>query len=583
MLVTIGNPPVMVDYKDGSLKIEMGINFKSSGSFVVEHEPLEWWAEESQPVSIAREGAGAPFWTGFVHAVDEKLIGEGLLQTTITLKDNHYLVAKRKIIKVFEGVYAEDIVTWMLTNILGAEGITAGTIEQGAFFSRIAFNTSCDKALDQLAERCGFAFRIDHLRQLHFHARSTFVAPRSLTWDDIKEQTLVVNRSSQNYRNRQYVRGASDITRRLEARFPTDGKTSSWTVGFPLVEEPTVQFGPDEDNLSSGTIGIKGVESGKDFYWNLGESTITQDSDGESLGSAEVPGVILITFRGRYPVTCQEDDIDAQAARAALEGVGTGIVEDFRDDAGQTSRVAAQELGVALLERYTQPAVTASFQTETYEELIPGQLLPMLLEEHRLDEEDGEFLVTEISIREVASGEDPDDYLIVWSVSTIDGPEGDTWQRWFQRREAVLDQVDLMAHGGDQAIIRRFGPYTKTWQLSDLPRIFESPLPGVLPDDLYPALEDEDKVRYLSWHDADGDELGRSQVVALEAEPASIYSIAFINQTEGNGTIYFLRWWGDPSATATPGTGLLIDSQAVNITKTSGEVLQIDREDVKGY
>lgn len=587
MIVKIGSPLEIVDYEPGSLVIEDRINFRATGSLSVLHEVGDWFAE-AQPIEIYEDDGSTKLFTGFVDGVDaEEWLRGDQLRSSLTIKDNHYLAEKRRITKIYEAQTAGTIVTDFITSILTNEGITAGTIEAGPTITRAVFNyVPVPQALDQLAERVGFAWYIDKDRALHFHSRTTNAASQTLTWATVRDGSLKIRRRSGHYRNRQYIRGATDITSSLTEDFKADGTAKSWTVGYPIIEEPTIRVGPSTA-LQTKTVGRKGVDTLREYYWTPGDATITQDAAGTPPAA---PDLVRVIYRGQFPVITQDERTAEQTSRASTEGVGTGIVEHVEDDPSQTTRAAALELASALLDRYTEAAVEISFETQDIDDLRPGQVLTVQLAEHNLAS--AQFLVTEVTTRETVDSKFGEP-VITWSVLGIDGPEGDTWIRWFARQAALLDRMNLLVEGGDQSVIRRF-QYSKTWSSStELPRPFEGARPNILPSSTtaFPAIAQQHKVVYLAWGDSVsagpgghlGNELGRKRITQLTVQASQHLSTAILNLDEANLRIREFAWYAGQGASATAASGLLLERVSVDITKVAGEVLQIERTDTKGY
>src|SRR5260370_33067781 len=67
----------------------------------------------------------------------------------------------------------------------------------------------------------------------------------------------------------------------MSDKHPGDGKSTSWTLKFPVVgQTPTIFL-----NGEVKTIGQKGIDIGKDFYYALGSKSLAQDSSGTILQS----------------------------------------------------------------------------------------------------------------------------------------------------------------------------------------------------------------------------------------------------------------------------------------------------------
>jgi hypothetical protein len=82
-------------------------------------------------------------------------------------------------------------------------------------------------------------------------------------------------------------------------------------------------------STTSKTVGIKGVDTGKDYYWNKDSPDITQDSAGTVLTPSDT---LTIVYKGYADVILSVTDTSEQTTRKTRAGnVGTGTVESVID------------------------------------------------------------------------------------------------------------------------------------------------------------------------------------------------------------------------------------------------------------
>src|SRR5690606_91935 len=117
-------------------------------------------------------------------------------------------------------------------------------------------------------------------------------------------------------------RGSKDLTDVLTEYKTGDGQNKTFTVGFPIAKVPTITL-----NDVPQTVGIKGLESGKDWYWNKGDPVITQDNDATPL---EPTDTLKIEYQGEYDIIIFVNDLADIAQRADIEET-SGIVEHVED------------------------------------------------------------------------------------------------------------------------------------------------------------------------------------------------------------------------------------------------------------
>lgn len=408
----------------GSLNIDNRIEERSTASFVIIDLEGDDTYQNGQVVQVYDGSTDTPTgtkrFTGFIETPEVVRDGSGLLHT-IECKDNHYLADKRLIVKSYTDKTLAYIVNDILTDYLIAEGITAGTIQTGPTIKEAIFNyVPASQAFDALKELSGFIWYIDEDKALHFIQRDTNLAPWSLTYLQIVDGSAGLSKGNPAYRNRQYIRGGTGLTSEQTENFTGDGATVAFTVGYPIASEPTVTV-----DAAPKTVGIKGLDSGKDCYWNKGDATIT---------FATAPAnatAVQIVYYGQYPLIARADSYTDIAARLAVEG-GTGIVEEMACEAQHESADAMRESASTKIKLYCQDAERFSFQTRTTG-LKAGQLLtvtysPFGFSSHKM-------LIESVQITE------EDSTHLIYSVVAITGPVLGSWSKFFSNLVVHPDRL----------------------------------------------------------------------------------------------------------------------------------------------
>ena len=302
-------------------------------------------------------------------------------------------------------------------------GIGQEAIADGPTLPDVIFNYATVAACaDAVAQKAGnYWWQIDANKRLWFQPYAAIAAPWALTADgnnvvtDARNGTVKVKRQKPMYRNRQLIRIPSVNTNTQTETRKGDGNTKAFTFGYPFAKVPTVTV-----NAVSKTVGIKGVDSGKDWYWNAGDATLTQDSAGTTLISTDTLQVVYV---GQFPVIIISEDTAQITAQQTLEGGGTsGKVEDMTEDTSLSTQDAAFAEAASLLAKYTQKAVTLQFQTQRAG-LAPGQLLSVTIPQHGFSA--ASFLIQSIHIS------DEDGQVIWYDVTAIQGPVNQTWVQFF--------------------------------------------------------------------------------------------------------------------------------------------------------
>ncbi len=431
MACTVYLDSVLVEISKGTTSILKQLGERSTASFTVVDNAGAGSYPRGTPVEIYDE-ALALIFSGFVDTPGKaRMSPDGGLYHDISCMDNHYLADKRLVVKVYASQTLEYIVEDILTDYLAAEGITEGLIQTGPVIQSAVFNyVKASEGFDALAELSGMTWFIDDTKKLYFVDRATYTAPWHLdgtTHRAIKGSTYLSEGNSM-YRNRQYVRGGKGLTSIQTEHFTGDGIIKSFALGYPLALEPDIW---EDGNPMS--VGIKGVETGKDYYWNKGDNTVYADTE---------PGVgvdVEIQYYGQYPLIALADNPGAQLARAAIEG-GTGIVEEIATEAQHDSATAMQESASAKLIQYCREAEKYTYRT--YESgLLPGQLQDIT--DSAFGFTSHPMLIQSVTVS-TAEG------YVTYEVTCITGPDAGSWTRFFSN---ILKRQDNQIAIGDSLLL----------------------------------------------------------------------------------------------------------------------------------
>jgi len=270
--------------------------------------------------------------------------------------------------------------------------IGAGTIIPDAIYT----SSNIASLIDDIAKQSNYSWYIDNNKYVNFQGQSILPAPwilQSTTMvipvvDIEVDETLELDVSNDLYRNRQTILGAQDVII-ASSTLAGDGKTRSFTLGYPLASAPSIFF-----NGIQQTVGLKGT-TGFQWYYAVNDSVIEQDTSGNVLSSSD--SLSIPDYEGIFVTSVVVNDTNAQAAMALLEG-GTGIVENVEDhtnDVPALSIAAATTLATQLIARYAITGRTLIFNT-TRPGLALGQMLTIFLPEHGIF--DTAFQINQIEI-----------------------------------------------------------------------------------------------------------------------------------------------------------------------------------------
>jgi len=566
--VTIKINEAEVSIQVDSLSIDDAIGERSVCSFTVIDSENHF--EQGQPVEIT-DGATLLF-AGFIDTSSEqKTIGSATALHVVRCADMHYLPDKRIIAKVYENELAGNIVKDLITEKLAAEGITEGTIQDGPTVVEAVFNyVTVSRAMESLAEKADFIWYVDYDKKLYFMARDTVAAPWTATAADMKTDSISLERGNKQYRNTQYVKGGKDITDPITENKIGDGKTRAWVVGFPIAKEPALKL--NITDIAAADIGIRGVETGKRYYWSKGSNVISQDDNETLLVSSDT---LEVTYRGEFDIIVKTYDQDEIEDRISVEG-GSGIVEEVADESNTTTREAAFEIANAKLKKYGVIGQRLRFLTKR-SGLFAGQILTVSLPGYGLNS--AEMLIESVTIT-------TEQNTVVWyDVSCAEGPEQQNWTKLFGDMAKRGKVLTVRENIGEDEVLVTLKEFDKTWLADTANNIFAElyPAADLYPGAaIYPSFEATDRVKYMELLDGSSDLIIR-KTISKQTGTTEILSIVYVSPVEANDTIATVRWYGGCAASETEATGVLVDEQSYSKTKTSLEALQINKTDTKGW
>lgn len=335
--------------------------------------------------------------------------------------DFSQLADRELVAEEFTSQTVRAIAASLVATYLADDGVTLDpAMVDGPTVDYLQFNyktvAACFDDLDTLS---GFAWTIDADRILRFFDRSTNLAPFAID-STVAEKpylanSLTVLATRQQYRNAQYVRAGTDITDPLTERFKGDGATRTFTVGFPLALAPTAFT----VNGSPKTVGVRQVDTGKDFYWQENSNQLTQDQSGTLLTGSDT---LAVTYQGYFPIIVESQETAEIAARAAIEG-GSGLYEALEDMPDITRSSLAMNYADGFLRKYGQIPLTLQFDT-FQDGLASGQLLTVNLPEHGILNQ--QYLISEVDVADVKKT------LLKYTVTALSGERLGTWVDFFR-------------------------------------------------------------------------------------------------------------------------------------------------------
>ena len=436
-LVTIGGAAVTIQH--GSISVNNAVGQRSTGSVVVEDVLGTAAYLQGQPVSIIDDHGNTAF-SGVVATVDRQRPAQtAMREHTVQIADWHYLADKRVAPYSATNVTAGQIARDMVTQFLAAEGVTVGTIQPGPIVVSLlsAYGLVSD-VLDALVQKAGagWYWLIDQQRRLQFQQQTTAPLAPFVADETIMERgTVKVTHGNTQYRNTQYMLGGVAQTSSQTETRQGDGKATAFTLSYQLASAPTITL-----NSVAQTVGIKGVDTGKNWYWAAGDAVVAQDTSGAKLISTDT---LSVTYIGQFPSVAISQDSAAVAAQQARETYGTGIVEAAAFDATLTSVSQAFQSAAGLLSKYAHDLDTITFLTTQYG-LAEGQLLTVNVPADGLNNE--VMLIESVTISDV--GPASAEVGPLWyQVTAVSGPLNTGWVQFFKhlssQQSSIIDSITV--------------------------------------------------------------------------------------------------------------------------------------------
>ena len=456
----INNQEVTVE--KSTLNIVDSANERTTASFVVA-EPA-FIIEEGMEVKITENDI--VLFAGTIES--EKETDNDYKRTAVYCTDYSQLIDTRVVIDAFTDTLAGDIVKKFITDVFSQEGISQGIIQDGAEILRAVFPyIGGNEAMNDVADRVGFAWEVDNDKNLNFYDRSTNLAPFQITENSVFYQ-LQVQKNRKNYRNRQYIRAGEDITQPIIKENPTpkpDGLSRTFVTRFPIATKPQIYI--DNVEINQNDIGVNGSDQNKKFYYSLKSNTVTQDTSEAAL---DTESKIEITYRGFYPIIVVAENPHGIDERIAKEP-GSGIYEKVNEERTIDTRDAALEFAQSKLEKYGIIPRIVTFKF--YEHgLKGGQLLGINLPNRNLS---GDFLIETVTTRD-------ENGLTAYYVKCLDGTPLGGWERFFKDLAGKSTRLAIK----ENEILVLLNSVAETTEVTETTTdtTFACPIPN---EDLYPS------------------------------------------------------------------------------------------------
>jgi len=297
-------------------------------------------------------------------------------------------------------------------------------IQSGAFIPSTTYSVlngstnTIAQDLADLAKQSNYTCYLNDSKQAFFHAYTTKLAPWILTANDIHiVWGTSVKVDGTSYRTTPWILGGTDTVLSSNEQCPTDGITQTFTVKYPIDLIATITA-----SSKSYTVGIQGVDTGKDFYYTIGNKTFSQDPASSPLP----PGLILKpVYYGQLNVVATAQSSTQVAAQAALDGT-SGLIEVPETAAGLNLSAAQQLAASRLTQNGVWPRIFSGTTPRTG--LAVGQLLSCFVPVHALTNFQG--LISDMSVvfrQDMSRG--VNDAAPYFTITVVNGPVLNAWSQ----------------------------------------------------------------------------------------------------------------------------------------------------------
>lgn len=381
-------------------------------------------------------------FSGSIEQVDDMLLwssGSNKLQTRCTAVGWEQIadrfLTSNSAHQTYTGQTLKAIVEDLVATYLAADGVTATGLPTGPTIDRTVFSyVRVSDAFNELSKLTGYWWRMTNSRNVEFYLPSAAAASGlSITSSSANHVGSVrVRRDRSSYRNKQYLANVVVTTGSRTETFKGDGAQRTFVLGYEGYSVPTITL-----NGGAQTVGIRDLDTGKDWYWSKGSADLVQDTGGAVLTSSDT---LSVAYTGQYEMIRAVTDSAEVTDRASIEG-GSGVYEWITGDGvSMNTAAAADAFAQALIDRNAPIPSIVTIETDTTG-VRPGAYVPITLADLGLS---GNFFVRRVSAAILAgSGGSRLRYTIEASSNE---PE-EAWSAAFGAKAPARDMTSLPTAG----------------------------------------------------------------------------------------------------------------------------------------
>lgn len=369
--------------------------------------------------------AGRNAFGGVVGRTKRRVIpGSAVREWSVSLVDFSALADRRRMFGAPVAENSGDVVRWILVNYLAEYGVTEGVIEDGGPVQsgKVKYNgQKPSEGLNELQKNDGFYWTIDDAKRLYYLSPESYTAPFSLTDENPDYVELSIEDNLDNFTNVVFDRGsASGISDPRTESYPGNGVKREFQLRYKVYEKPSIAV--NGVPVAGADIGIKGIDSGKKWYWNKGEKFILQDEAETVLSSSST---LAVTYVGTYPIMVMLEDKESIAQRGRYET----LIQDTSVPYLDTVLLGAE----TKLRQNTFDKVDTSFKTFA-PGLRAGMIIPVRLSDYDVDTT---ILITSVDADELGlpeiEGQPIRERCLTYDVSGVSGERREDWVDYYRQ------------------------------------------------------------------------------------------------------------------------------------------------------
>lgn len=326
-------------------------------------------------------------------------------------------LAKRRVVppatpQVFTSVAGDDVFRAIVLDYLIDDGVSVSTTSAPDITLACPVGANIGQLLDQVVSLVSdpdtaWYWYVDAWRNFVLTTRTAVAAPWSvadgtdLFAGDTPYQQSIVQTHNQ-MANFSYAIASACLLNTINATFAGNGSATTFNLPAPAGAVPTITL-----NSGAQTVGVLGVDTGKDWYWSQGSTTITQDAAGVVLMPSDA---LLVSYTPEVPAIAQAPNVASLQQLQAIEGTSATYEHSFTvsqpilpDD--------LLSLATAYEVEYGMPATTAQLYT-LRPGLATGQLQAINLADAGIPS--GNYLIATLQMTVV-------DHVLVWQYTAFGG------------------------------------------------------------------------------------------------------------------------------------------------------------------